>query len=201
MSRFGEKKADLFVRLDWTAAKTASLSLSECDNLGYYTKDSRLRKKTFYEKECVYLPKIHSENSDTRKYWKIPSSREFTMDSLAKYPPNFCSPALRCNCHLTRQSRKLFEKQVFAQLIQKFLRFYGNLSFITVFKISHHWALYCASWIQFTPSHRFLQYSLHIVFPSKSRSCLTISDIPMLWRGLDYTKLELHSFITSRRIA
>jgi hypothetical protein len=43
--------------------------------------------------------------------------------------------------NLSLWNRVISEKQMAAQLIQKFLEFYGNQKFIAYFTRAHHWSL------------------------------------------------------------
>jgi hypothetical protein len=43
---------------------------------------------------------------------------------------------------LIPRSRVLLEKLIFAQLVKKFVSFYGTRRLITVFKRARHWTLY-----------------------------------------------------------
>jgi hypothetical protein len=85
----------------------------------------------------------------------------------------YISYKVKCKLH-TPHSQVLPEKLTVTQLVKKFPTCYGTWSYITVFTAAHHWSVYWARCIQFTPSHSvslrsilMLSSDLHSGLPSR----------------------------------
>jgi len=102
-----------------------------------------------WDTECIGILQLSWYYSKRCKLLHISFIPNVPCVSLSKYIINYIHEVLP-------------DKMIFAQLVMKFCRFYGNRKFVTLYTRSRQWNLFRSGWIQSVPSHPIFLRSSHL---------------------------------------